>query len=261
MAELESTKINYYWRIFGTGFSFVFFGLGGVFLALTLLPAVRLWPGTTYQRNRRARKVVHNTFRYFIWQMGFLGVNTMNIEGRQQLRETKGQLVIANHPSLIDVVILIACIPNCCCIVKQALWQNPFISGVVRWTGYISNSDPVSLIAECRKVLDEGCSIIVFPEGTRTSDASALKFQRGAANIAVRCKADILPVIIRPDLPTLRKGEPWYSIPSRCPVFSVKTLPPIEASSVVGEQAELSLATRQLNRYLQNYYQGLMCYA
>jgi 1-acyl-sn-glycerol-3-phosphate acyltransferase len=204
---------------------------------------------------------VHYAFRYFVWQMDVLGCIYVDVKGREQLRQTRGQLVIANHPSLIDVVILIACIPSCDCIVKQALWRNPFIGGVVRWSGYISNSSPEDLLAQCRQSFDNGSSIIVFPEGTRTVDDKALKFQRGAANIALRCGVEILPVKIVADPPTLKKGEPWYRVPPRSARFTVTVQAPIAVDSVISSEIEPAKATRQLNRYLQHYYQGLLDHA
>lgn len=254
-------RLNYLWRVFATGLCFTTFGVGGLVLTLLVLPIAHYIPGDNMQKMQRVRKIVHHTFRYFLWQMEVLGCNRIEIDGRDRLRASRGELVIANHPSLIDVVILIACIPSACCIVKQALWRNPFLGGVVRWSGYISNTDPQSLMVQCRQALDSGFSIIVFPEGTRTIDSKSLKFQRGAANIALRCNADILPVTIFPDPPTLRKGEPWYRIPPRRSVFRVSAQTPMVVNDIVSQREQISLATRELNRHLHHYYQGLMTHA
>lgn len=251
-------QLNHLWRLFGTALCFSFFGIGGIILALTLLPDARLWPGSTKQRDFRTRNIVHRSFQFFVWLLDFTRVITVQVKGLDQLKKTRGQLVIANHPSLIDVVILVACIPNCCCIVKQALWNNPFLGGVVRWTGYISNSDPEKLIDQCQETLNSGSSIVVFPEGTRTIDPKQLKFQRGSASIAARCLVDIQPVTIYPDPPTLRKGEPWYQLPARRSIFSVEVLEKIAVKDIVDPSDELPLATRKLNRYLQDFYQSLI---
>ena len=95
--------------------------------------------------------------------------------------------MLANHPSLIDVVVLISIIPNADCVVKAHLFKNPFLRGVVKNTGYISNADPEGLLVDCKKSLAAGNNLIIFPEGTRTKVGQAVKFQRGAANIALRC--------------------------------------------------------------------------
>lgn len=261
MFERTGSLLNYLWRLLATGFCFTLFGLGSLVLALTVLPLIRLWPGDNYQRDSRARKVVHYAFRYFVWQMDVLGCIHVELTGREQLRNTRSQLVIANHPSLIDVVILIACIPSCVCIVKQALWRHPFMGGVVRLSGYISNSDPEGLLAQCQQSFDSGSSIVVFPEGTRTVDDKPLKFQRGAANIAVRCGVEVLPVSICPNPPTLKKGMPWYHIPARCSVFYVDVKAPLDITGIIGSEVESARATRRLNRHLENYYQDLLEHA
>ena len=261
MIGSKSTPLNYIRRLLATGFCFSVFGIGGLVLGLIVLPLVRLWPGDNHQRNSRARRVVHYAFRYFVGLMDVLGCNHVELTGGEQLRNSRGQLVIANHPSLIDVVILIGCIPSCNCIVKQALWRHPFMGGVLRLSGYMSNSDPEALLAQCRQSFDAGSSIVVFPEGTRTVDNKPLKFQRGAANIAVRCAVDILPVTILADPPTLKKGMPWYHIPSRRSIFYVDVKEPLDISTIISREDEPSVATRRLNRYLQAYYQGLLEHA
>lgn len=234
------------------------FGLGGIVLALTVLPAAHLWPGRRATRAHRARRVIHHSFRFFVWLMRVTGCIELQIKGGEQLAGSRGQLVVANHPSLIDVVILIAQMPDYCCIVKRELWQNPFIGGVVRWTGYISNADSAALLTQCEAVLDAGISLLVFPEGTRTKNPEQLKFKRGAANIATRCGVDIIPASIRVSPPTLRKGEAWNAIPATRPVFAIEVHPVIALDSIIDPNIEPSLATRRLNTHLLDFYQGLL---
>jgi 1-acyl-sn-glycerol-3-phosphate acyltransferase len=247
--------LNYGWRVVATGYNFAFFGLGGLFLTLTLLPLVRLWPGTPARKNERARGVIHLVFRYFVWQMQATGCIRVRLIDPDRLRASDGHLIIANHPTLIDVVLLLALLPKSNCVVKDALFRNPMLQGVVRATGYIRNSaDPEQLLQQCRETLAAGHSIVVFPEGTRTRPGQPLRFQRGAAHIAVRCGADIVPVSIRCAPPMLRKGERWYQIPSRRAQIDVQAFAPIRVAAVTGAQTAAPLATRRLNRHLENYY-------
>jgi len=253
-----SRGLGYYWRLLATGYNFAFFGLGGFVLALTALPLARCWPGSEQARNARARRVLHHAFRYFVWQMRITGVISLELRDIEKLRTGAGQLVIANHPTLIDVVLLVALLPDSCCIVKDALWKNPLLKGVVRATGYINNNaDPERLLSQCGQSLRAGHSIIVFPEGTRTRPGQPLRFRRGAAHIAVRCGVDIVPVTIRCDPPMLRKGERWYQIPARRAQLRVSVGDTLAVAAIVGDAAAPALATRRLNRHLQNYYQSV----
>lgn len=251
-------NIDYYWRLLATGYNFAFFGIGGFLLALTLLPLVRLWPGSRQKKNERARRLVRQTFRYFVWQMRVTGVISVELRNSEKLRRSDGLLIIANHPTLIDVVLLVSLLPRSCCVVKDALFRNPLLRGVVRATGYINNdSEPAELLRDCRETLASGYSIIVFPEGTRTRPGEPLRFQRGAAHIAVRCGADIVPVTIECEPPMLRKGERWYQIPPRRAHLRVTARDPLAVAELVGDCVTPSLATRRLNRHLENYYQDI----
>ncbi len=246
--------MNRLWRLLATAWCFAFMGVGGLLLTLTALPAVRLWPGSADAKHARARRVVHQTFRFYLWQMEKLGAMTLRIHGREHLAAAPGRLVIANHPSLLDVVILVSLIPEADCVVKQALWRNPLLKGVVTATGYIDNTDGEAMLARCQASLAAGFPLIVFPEGTRSQPGEPLVFQRGAARIAVHCGAGLLPVVIGCEPPTLLKGERWYNIPARKPQFSVTIHPPMALAGIVGEATAPSLATRRLNRFLLDYY-------
>lgn len=251
--------LNYGWRVVATGYNFAFFGLGGVFLTLTLLPLARLLPGSAARKDERARGVVRGVFRYFVWQMQATGCIRVQLHHAERLAQAGGgKLIIANHPTLIDVVLLLSLLPKSSCVVKDALFRNPALQGVVRATGYIRNSDdPEKLLQRCRAALAAGQSIVVFPEGTRTRPGQPLRFQRGAAQIATRCGADILPVAIRCEPPMLRKGERWYQIPPRRAQIDVTCFAPIRVAEVVAADVPPPLATRRLTRHLEAFYQRL----
>ena len=74
-----------------------------------------------------------------------------------------GLLILANHPSLIDVVFLISFVRHADCIVKAALAHNPFMRGPIRAAGFITNGDGAGLLEDCVKSLRGGNNLIVFP--------------------------------------------------------------------------------------------------
>lgn len=244
-----STKQDwYYWRLFATGLSFFNFGLGGLILRFVFVPVLLVLPLDTKTKNRIGRHWIHVAYRMFIWQMKAFGVLTYETHGLEKLRP--GQLVIANHPTLIDVAFLLAFIDNANCIVRHGLFVNPFTSGPIRGAGYIPNIEPEQLIRDCVVSLDAGDTLIVFPEGTRTVPGELPKFQRGAANIALAARAQVMPVTIKCSENTLTKGEKWYHIPHRRPhwtftVGDVMALPSLECSPK---------AARQVTRIFYDYF-------
>ncbi len=152
--------------------------------------------------------------RSFVGLMSGVGVLSYEFSGAERLGRP-GQIILANHPSLIDVVFLIGFTPQATCIVKEALFHNPLTRWPVAAAGYVSNTSTMTMVERAAEALRNGQNVIVFPEGTRTTPGQALQFHRGAASIAVRAASVVTPVFIRCDPTTLAKNMPWYRIPER----------------------------------------------
>lgn len=244
--------INYYWRLVATGACFAVFGLGGLGLRVLVFPVLGLIPGGW--RSTRIRWAIHKSFAAFLWLMEAAGVMRMEVFGAEKLRNCPGALVLANHPTLIDVVALVSLMPAASCVVKQALWMNPFLGGVVRAAGYISNSDSDSLINDCGNDLKLGQSLVIFPEGTRTKPGAPLRFQRGAAYIVLRSEARVVPVLIDCNPGTLTKSEKWYQIPPRRFHLRLRVLDPVDAKRWVEPSETQTVAARKLTRLLEIFF-------
>lgn len=243
--------LNYYWRLFATGLSFALFGLGGVLIPLLATPWIKLTSRTPEARQRRARLLIHRTFRLFIHIMRTLGVLTWHIDGEEQLHRP-GLLVLANHPCLIDVVFLIAFIPNPDCIVKGRLLANPAMGGYLRLTNFLTNDSGADLVESARDSLAAGSALIIFPEGTRTAPGEGLRFQRGAANIALRTGVAVTPVTILCEPLTLTKKHRWYHIPPHKLHMTLRVGQDMPITHY--DQQAPALAARQLTQDLQDYF-------
>jgi 1-acyl-sn-glycerol-3-phosphate acyltransferase len=213
-AKHEIRADAFFWRTFATAFCFFIFGFTSLILGVVIFPMLALLPGSRHTHGERVRKTLQYGMRIFVELMRTVGVLTYEIRGRERLGRP-GQIVIANHPSLIDVVFLLAFTPGASCVVKHALWRNPFIRYVVAAAGYISNDSTSRMIEHTADALARGQSVIIFPEGTRTVPGQPLHFHRGAANIAMRAAAIVTPVFICCTPVTLSRNEPWHRIPGR----------------------------------------------
>jgi 1-acyl-sn-glycerol-3-phosphate acyltransferase len=198
--------------------------------------------------------VIRFAFRAFIEVMRGLGILRYRLVGMEKL-DRRGLLILANHPTLIDTVFLMAFVKNADCIVKSALWKNPFMHGPLRAAGYIRNDGyGPELIDDCIASLQDGGNLIIFPEGTRTPCSGGMEFKRGAANIAIRGARNVTPVVIRCTPPTLRKEEKWWKVPPRCIDFYMEARDDIDVRRFTEAAAGESLAARHLTDYLQSYF-------
>ncbi|WP_255483748.1 lysophospholipid acyltransferase family protein [Rhodanobacter sp. A1T4] len=238
-------------RLLATGASFALFGIGGLILCVLILPLLVLLPGDATVHRRRARSVVHHAFYLHMQFMYRTRVLDFRIEGGERLGQP-GQLVVANHPSLIDVIFLISQIRDTNCIVKASLWENPCMHGAVRAAQYISNNGSPEMLEQAADVLREGQTLVIFPEGTRTTPGRAPVFHRGAAAIALRGARTITPVFISVTPTTLTKAEPWYRIPDRRMVVLLRVGDDIDP--VQFNDAPLPIASRRLNQYLHQLF-------
>ncbi len=253
---VASGRGNRLWRVLATGLSFLAFGVGGVLFGLLAFPALNIGVRDEARRRRLARKLVQRSFAFHIELMRVLGVLTYEIRGRERLQRD-GLLVLANHPTLIDVVFLVSLLPNADCVVKSAVARNPFMRGPVRAAGYVSNDDGAGLVEDCIAAVKAGGNLVIFPEGTRTVRGQPPKLQRGAANIAVRGRLDVTPVRLSCTPMTLGKGEKWYRVPTRRfhVVVDVQEDLPIARFLDAAEPGTGgdAAAARRLNDYLTNF--------
>ena len=250
-------KANYIWRVGATGLSFASFGLGGVAIGALIAPMVKLSSQDLDIRTQRTQKVIKHSFKGFTEMMVKLGIMTDEVEGVEKLQQSQQELVIANHPTLIDVVVLIGLMERANCVVKQTLWSNPFTKGPVQNAGYILNAGSEQFIQDCVSKLqqDHAASLLIFPEGTRTAKGEQLNdFQRGAANIALRAGVPIRPVLITCTPSTLTKNEKWYHIPDRPFHIQVKVLDAIRVEDVLDDVTVNPKNVRQLNQQLQWFF-------
>lgn len=252
MSNLVS-KIAYYWRVLATGFCFATFGLGGVIVPLLVQPILWVLPLGRKRKDRVGKWVIHKLFRAFVELMRFSGIMTYDITGIDKLNKP-GQLILANHPTLVDVVLLIAFTKNADCVVKASLKRlNPFTAMAISLAGYIANDDQPELALEAANAsFKRGNSLVVFPESTRTTPGKALLMKRGAANIALKTDCTIRPVLIYCDPITLTKQLKWYQVPESPFHIRILVQEPLDISQykiVSGPKA-----ARQLTAFLEEYF-------
>ena len=239
------------WRILIAAFCFAAFSIGGIALSFLLFPLFRLLPGGAAARERRARLVVRRSFGALLWTLQALRMLRIETRNLAALENSGAVLVLANHPSYLDIVVLISHIRDAVCVVKSKVWSNPFFGGVVRAAGYIRNDEPEHVIANCVARLAGGLPLVMFPEGTRSAPGEPLHFVRGAARIALASGVPILPVVLRCEPALLPRGAKWYQMPAGSFRIIVEVLPCTDASALLAKEAG---SPRRLTQALERFF-------
>ena len=247
--------LSRFWRIGATGAGFAFFGLFSVLVALTAMPLLRLLPGTNQEKQIRSQRAIHYLVRVYLRLLEGLQAGRFESVGGEKLREP-GQLIVANHPSLLDVVLLLSLMPQADCVIKGSYIHHPLLGGAARGAGFIPNWEGPGLVDQCAERLIQGRSVIVFPEGTRSPVGRLGRFARGAAHIALRSGRDPVPVTIRCDPATLYRGKAWWDVPHRMFTLSARVGDPLLVKDHVTPAMNPALAARAVTRGLRDHFEA-----
>jgi 1-acyl-sn-glycerol-3-phosphate acyltransferase len=122
----------------------------------------------------------------------------------------KPAIIISNHQSMLDILQILALSPKIVFVVKDWVWKSPLMGMFVRHAGFHSLSGGMDSPESYRNTLNDGYSIVIFPEGARTDDSEIKRFHKGAFFLAEQLDADILPIMLQNNHETLHKG--WYAV-------------------------------------------------
>ena len=170
--------------------------------SILLFPvAVLIWALTApFDRRRR---LLHR-FTCF-WASLYTWLNPawpVRIEGRQRVRHGEAYVMVANHLSLLDILVLFRLFTHYKWVSKIENFRVPFIGWNMRLNRYIElrrgdRASVVKMMKACRETLDAGSSIMMFPEGTRSPTGRMRAFKAGAFELALDARRPILPIVIQ----------------------------------------------------------------
>lgn len=199
--------VAWLWRIIRKIFVVTVFGLGSIIIGAIVFPLLRLFNHSKNSFRKAGHKFISFSLDFYIHLMSLLRVSTYKINDLKALRDLRGCVIVANHPSLLDVVYILAFVRDTDCIVKAGL-KKSLVSVIVK-NLYISNNIDFEVMQkECVESLHNGGNLIIFPEGTRTPRHGSNQYKKGAARIALTAGANVQPIHIGGnDKYGLGKGE------------------------------------------------------
>lgn len=182
----------------------IIFALGALCIGLFIIPISAIFL-KDYNHRRFCANVVHKSWKFFTIVMQKFG--SIKVETNGDFQNIKGKVIVASHPSLIDIVLLIGLIPNSLCLAKKDLLKNPIMYKIVKCLYIINDIDLDEFKEETKNALKQDFNIIIFPTGTRTLPNEEIKMHKGAAQIAINANTDIIPITIETDYTILRKNH------------------------------------------------------
>ncbi|HTB23030.1 MAG TPA: lysophospholipid acyltransferase family protein [bacterium] len=217
-----------------------------------------LIPDRRGRRKRAGKALTRIFFRFFTWLMRALGVLDLEILGLEHLQE-KDLLILANHPTLIDFVVLAGIVPRADCLVKSSLLSHWAMRWPVSLAGYIPNDRGEKTLGLCKSSLESGNSIVIFPEGTRSTPGKALRLKSGAVQLALRCAPTMTQVVIDCRESNLERGGRWYLAPVRKMLMRVHAFPAYETAPVIERHGgQTRLAARELIDLLERRFDEVL---
>lgn len=240
-------------RSAGTCILYGGFILGTVIMGMPFYGTLVLLVKNGEKRRIILRKTVRFTNRIFIVSGAIFGCFRVRTDAISQIASLRGAIIIANHPSLIDALILTSRFgPSACVMVKKSLLQG-FMRSLILNLGYASNESPFD---ELQQKLADGDSLVLFPEGTRTKNYDKMSFHRGAANLACRLDLPIYPIFIDcSDRNYLNKGFFSCCAPKKVPIYTVTCGNLINWRDIAEKDDSMPFAARKLNKYLEELYE------
>lgn len=214
-------------------FGFSFFGIGAFFIGFLVFPFIRLFIPED-KRKSCYSSVIYNSWKFFINLLQTLKVLKININNKEQLTRIKSKIIVATHPSFIDVIILMAIIPNSTCFAKKEL-MNPLLKNIINSFFISSDLDIEELKIETKNWLDAGFNVIVFPSGIRHRKNEFPKIRKGSALVAINSGKNIVPIQMYNDRDFLQIGQPFYDASDRTVNYCITPLDEINISDYISE--------------------------
>ncbi len=161
--------------------------------------------------------------------------------GRKNIEEGKAYLILANHASMYDIPALVTIAPDMALVGREKLMHIPVFKRLLKVIRYIPiDTEKIrrahDAIAEAVEKAASGCSIGMFPEGTRTPDGHVKRLKRGFVYVLRQSGLDVLPVTIRGTFALKPKGRFMMNPSRRVDIYVHRPVPNAELTALADEE-------------------------
>ncbi len=185
--------------------SLIYFLISSLSAALIIIPVLKLLPLKDSTRKLFTHKIIwffSKTVVYWNLHVPKILVNITTDTFK------KPSLAISNHQSTLDLVFLLMLHPKIVILANKNALTNRFYGPVIRFADFIYADEGLDQVAEVvRQRMDEGYTVLIFPEGTRSADGKIKRFHKGAFYIAEKLDLEILPLMLHGAGEAMNKNE------------------------------------------------------
>ena len=166
---------------------------------LTVLLAT---PGCVFSLFDRSGRYASSFQRAWVYGLFRLNGIRIRVQGRENIKDGSANILISNHASLLDIPAIVAAVPlPVRFIAKKSLIWFPIFGWFMYFARHvlIDRASAVSAAKSLKKasrLMKQGISVVVFPEGTRSPDGEVKEFKRGAFLLALQSRSPIVPISI-----------------------------------------------------------------
>ncbi|CAA9195659.1 1-acyl-sn-glycerol-3-phosphate acyltransferase [Flavobacterium collinsii] len=185
--------------------SFFYYGLGGIVMSLFSITIMPILPIKEKTKMKAFRYVISKFMKSVLYSNPFLRKKVIN-----KFSETfeKPAIIIANHSSFIDILAMGMLSPKIIFLVNDWVYNSPIFGGTVRKAGFYPVSEGIEGgVEHLRQKINDGYSLMIFPEGTRSESNLVKRFHKGAFYLAEEFNLDIIPVVIHGASEAIPKGD------------------------------------------------------
>jgi len=230
---------------------FIFFA-GCPVIGLVILPTYRIF---SRDYRRAFTTLLNRGLTLVIVVARFLGtVDFVDLELPASVDTTKPYVLISNHPSYVDMLLLLGSFSDMTCVTSGRWSRHWALGRLLRSTNYLPG--PGSGLPESENMLESmvkhigaGFPLLVFPEGKRSHEGALRRFRRGAMEAAAGANVPIVPLFIAMDQPYLTKEAPLWRPPSPAPMYTFEWFDVVHPEELGGD-------AKRIHRHIDELYKA-----
>jgi 1-acyl-sn-glycerol-3-phosphate acyltransferase len=194
------------------------------------------------------RWAIHTGFKAYLWMLEAIGACRFDLSALNELAGQPPMIIAPNHPSQLDAVLIMAQVPRMACVTKASLLDNLFLGSGARLAGYIRNDSLRPMIEDAVADLRRGSSLLLFPEGTRTSRQPVDKINGSIGLVSRLAQVPVQTLLIEVNSGFLGKGWKWSQRPVMPIIYHIRP----------GKRFAPPQNARQFGAELEDYFAAVL---